>query len=58
MVRSETKIQGYDSLFSFYTRYPSHPESTVDDGIQKTAQRNKAAFLFVIANPVRWLEEV
>jgi predicted nucleic acid-binding protein len=31
---------------------------TTDDGIQKTAKRNKAVFSFIIANPVRWLEEV
>lgn len=31
---------------------------TTDDSIQKTANRNKEEFSFVIANPVRWLEEV
>lgn len=31
---------------------------TTDEGIQKAANRNKVAFSFVVANPVRWLEEV
>ena len=31
---------------------------TTDDGVQKTANRDKAVFSFVVANPVRWLEEV
>jgi predicted nucleic acid-binding protein len=31
---------------------------TTDDGLQKTANRDKAVFSFVVANPVRWLEEV
>jgi predicted nucleic acid-binding protein len=31
---------------------------TTDDHIQKVAHRNKELFSFVIANPVRWLEEV
>lgn len=31
---------------------------TTDDDIQKTANRNKEVFSFVVANPVRWLEEV
>ena len=31
---------------------------TTDDGFQKTAKRDKAMFSFVVANPVRWLEEV
>jgi predicted nucleic acid-binding protein len=31
---------------------------TTDDGVQKTANRDKAVFSFVVVNPVRWLEEV
>jgi predicted nucleic acid-binding protein len=31
---------------------------TTDDNIQKVSNRNKEAFSFVIANPVKWLEEV
>jgi predicted nucleic acid-binding protein len=31
---------------------------TTDDSIQKAANRSKGLFSFVIANPVRWLEEV
>jgi predicted nucleic acid-binding protein len=31
---------------------------TTDDGVQKTANRDKAVFSFAVANPVRWLEEV
>ena len=31
---------------------------TTDDNIQKVASRNKEEFSFVIANPVKWLEEV
>jgi predicted nucleic acid-binding protein len=31
---------------------------TSDDNIQKTGNRNKELFSFVIANPVRWLEDV
>jgi predicted nucleic acid-binding protein len=31
---------------------------TTDDGVQKTANRDKVVFTFIVANPVRWLEEV
>jgi predicted nucleic acid-binding protein len=31
---------------------------TTDDNIQKTANRKKEAFSFMVSNPVRWLEEV
>ena len=31
---------------------------TTDDGVQKTTNRDKTVFSFVVANPVRWLEEV
>jgi len=31
---------------------------TTDDNVQKVSNRNKEVFSFVIANPVKWLEEV
>lgn len=31
---------------------------TTDDNIQKTANRKKEVFSFMVSNPVRWLEEV
>ena len=31
---------------------------TTDDNIQKVSNRNKEVFSFVMANPVKWLEEV
>jgi predicted nucleic acid-binding protein len=31
---------------------------TTDDNIQKTANRKKEVFAFMVSNPVRWLEEV
>lgn len=31
---------------------------TTDDKIQKTANRKKEVFSFMVSNPVRWLEEV
>jgi len=31
---------------------------TTDDNMQKTANRNKEVFSFVVINPVKWLEEV
>ncbi len=31
---------------------------TTDDNIQKTSNRNKEVFSFMVSNPVRWLEEV
>lgn len=31
---------------------------TTDDNLRKTAERLKASFSFIVANPLKWLEEV
>jgi predicted nucleic acid-binding protein len=56
------EVSGFDSYDAIHLASAEQAKVdvflTTDDGVQKIANRDKAAFSLVVANPVRWLEEV
>jgi predicted nucleic acid-binding protein len=58
----ELEASGFDSYDAIHLASAEQAKVdvflTTDDGVQKTANRNEVVFSFVVANPVRWLEEV